>query len=69
MWADTFMMKEDKFPGFQQLYRQLRKEKVAFPMRDPNVRMLMENFCSDSPMFDFVEQTAGRAVKSSVPDQ
>lgn len=34
-------------------------------MRDPNMRMLMENLCKDSPMFDFVEQTAGRTVKSS----
>jgi hypothetical protein len=29
--------------------------------------MLMSNICSDSPMFDYVEQIAGRAVKSSVP--
>lgn len=28
LWADTFMMKEDEFPGFQIVYRQLRKEKV-----------------------------------------
>ena len=45
------------------LYRQLRKEGVAFPMRDPNMRMLMENLCHDSPMFDFVEESAGREVK------
>lgn len=31
-------------------------------MRDPNCRMLMENLCADSPMFDFVEQVAGRDV-------
>lgn len=55
MWADTFMMKEDQFPGFLVIYRQLRKEGVTFPTRDSNLRMLMENMCSDSPMFDFVE--------------
>jgi hypothetical protein len=29
-------------------------------MRDPNERMLMGNLVKDSPMFDFVEQLAGR---------
>eukprot|EP00354_Favella_ehrenbergii_P005555 CAMPEP_0170462834 /NCGR_PEP_ID=MMETSP0123-20130129/8180_1 /TAXON_ID=182087 /ORGANISM="Favella ehrenbergii, Strain Fehren 1" /LENGTH=57 /DNA_ID=CAMNT_0010728131 /DNA_START=372 /DNA_END=545 /DNA_ORIENTATION=- len=28
MWADTFMMKEDDFPAFLVVYRQLRKESV-----------------------------------------
>lgn len=28
--------------------------------------MLMENMCSDSPMFDFVEQEAGREVRAPV---
>ena len=32
-------------------------------MRDPNIRMFMENLCADSPMFDFVEESAGREVK------
>lgn len=57
------MMEEDSYPGFQLAYRQLRLEKVAFPMRDPNERMLMSNLVKDSPMFDFVEQMAGRANK------
>ena len=64
MWADTFMMEEDDFPGFMTIYRQLRKESVSFPPRDSNLRMLMENVCADSPMFDFVEQEAGREVRS-----
>ena len=63
IWSDTFMMKEDQFPGFQTIYRQLRKEGVEFPPRDSNIRMLMENVCGDSPMFDFVEQAAGREVR------
>lgn len=37
------------------MYRQLRKEGVQFPMRDPNERMLMGNLAKDSPMFDYVE--------------
>jgi len=60
------MMKEDQFPGFLVIYRQLRKEGVTFPTRDSNLRMLMENMCSDSPMFDFVEQEAGREVRAPV---
>ena len=63
IWADTCMMKEDQFPGFLTIYRQLRKEGVNFPPRDSNMRMLMEGVCSDSPMFDFVEQAAGKEVR------
>jgi hypothetical protein len=55
LWADTFMMLEDKYPGFQQLYRLLRKEGVAFPPRDPNERILMSSLGVDSPMFDYIE--------------
>jgi hypothetical protein len=61
LWSDTFMMKEDQYPGFQQTYRLLRKENVKFPMRDPNERMLMSSLGVDSPMFDYVEQIAGRS--------
>ena len=65
LWADTFMMKEDQFPGFQHTYRLLRKEGIKFPMRDPNVRMLMSSLGVDSPMFDFVEQISGRPTPLS----
>lgn len=44
-WADTFMMEEDQYPGFQKIYRLLRKEGITFPMRDPNIRMFMGNIC------------------------
>jgi hypothetical protein len=44
------------------VYRLLRKEGVQFPVRDPNVRMLMENLAKDSPMYDYIEQLAGRPV-------
>jgi len=53
-------MQEDQYPGFQKVYRQLRKEGVKFPMRDPNIRMFMSNMVKDSPMFDFVEQISGK---------
>lgn len=49
------MMHEDKYPGFQQVYRLLRKEGVQFPPRDPNERILMGSLGVDSPMFDYVE--------------
>ena len=68
LWADTFMMLEDKYPGFQQAYRLLRKEGVVFPPRDPNERILMGSLGVDSPMFDFVEQISGRPVGGVTPD-
>ena len=61
LWADTFMMMEDEYPGFQIVYRKLREEAIKFPMRDPNERMLMSYLVEDSPMFDYVEQISGRA--------
>ena len=67
LWSDTFMMKEDQYPGFQHTYRQLRKENVKFPTRDPNERMLMSSLGVDSPMFDYVEQIAGKANPNVTP--
>jgi hypothetical protein len=62
LWADTFMMQEDKFPGYQLTFRQLSKEKVKFPPRDPNIRMLMEQFVKDSPMYEYVEQLCNKQI-------
>lgn len=57
LWADTFMMYQDTYPGFQRYYRQLKVEGVKFPERDLNERTMMENLEGiTSPMFDFVEQ-------------
>ena len=61
LWADTFMMLEDEYPGFQTVYRQLRKEAVTFPGRDPNERMLMSNLVTDSPTYDHIEEQCGRS--------
>ena len=66
LWADTFMMMEDEYPGFQMVYRQLRKEQVKFPMRDPNERMLMRDLVKDSPMFDYVEEISGRPNQGAI---
>eukprot|EP00352_Strombidinopsis_acuminata_P003466 CAMPEP_0176401954 /NCGR_PEP_ID=MMETSP0126-20121128/48855_1 /TAXON_ID=141414 ORGANISM="Strombidinopsis acuminatum, Strain SPMC142" /NCGR_SAMPLE_ID=MMETSP0126 /ASSEMBLY_ACC=CAM_ASM_000229 /LENGTH=60 /DNA_ID=CAMNT_0017779209 /DNA_START=416 /DNA_END=598 /DNA_ORIENTATION=+ len=57
-------MEEDNYPGFQKVYRQLRKENIAFPMRDPNTRMLMSNLAHNSPMFEVIDQTYGRETPS-----
>ena len=46
------------------MYRQLRKEGITFPMRDPNLRVYMENLVKDSPMYEFAEQSAGREVRA-----
>lgn len=56
------MMHEDRFPGFQLVYRQLRKEGMQFPPRDPNSRVLMSQLVNDSPMFDYVEQISNRTT-------
>ena len=67
LWADTFMMEQEKYPGFHANYRQLRKEGVQFPARDPNERLMMEGIATvESPMFDFVEQSNG-VVRPEAP--
>jgi hypothetical protein len=33
-------------------------------MRDPNLRVYMENLCNDSPMFEYAEQAAGREIRA-----
>jgi hypothetical protein len=61
LWADTFMMHQDRFKGVHECYKLLRQEGVDFPDRDPNERLMMENLKGiDSPMFDFIEQTSGK---------
>lgn len=58
LWADTFMMYQDQYPGFQKYYRELKVEGIKFPERDFNERTMMENLEGiSSPMYDFVEQT------------
>ena len=66
LWADAFIMHEDEYPGFQWIYRLLRKEQIAFPMRDPNERLYMGNLVSDSPMYDYIDQITGKAPAKPV---
>ena len=62
LWADTFMMHQETYPGFQKLYRQLKVEGVKFPDRDTNERTMMDNLDGiDSPMFEFMEQMTNKA--------
>ena len=49
------MMKEDEFPGFMIIYRQLRKEGIEFPQNNPSLyQILAENVRNEPPKFDFV---------------
>ena len=58
LWADTFMMHQDHYPGFQKYYRELKVEGIKFPERDLNERTMMDNLQGiSSPMFDFIEQS------------
>lgn len=57
LWADTFMMYQEQYPGFQRYYRELKVEGVKFPEREIIEKTLMDNLEGiDSPMFDFIEQ-------------
>jgi hypothetical protein len=55
LWADTFMMQEDKFPAFMKAYRELRKEGLKFPARDPNERFMIKFEGEASPAFELAE--------------
>lgn len=55
LYADAFMMMEDKYPTFMKVYRLLRKEGVNFPSRDPNERYLIQYEGIESPAFELAE--------------
>ena len=55
LWADTFMMDEDKFPAYMNIYRELRKERIDFPARDPNSRFMIKYEGTASPAFELAE--------------
>lgn len=55
LWADTFMMEEEKYPSYMVLYRQLRAEKMEFPARDPNSRFMIKYEGNASPAFELAE--------------
>jgi hypothetical protein len=55
LWADTFMMHEDKYPTFMSFYRDLRKEGLKFPPRQANERFLIRFEGEASPAFELAE--------------
>lgn len=66
LWADTFMMYQEMYPGFQKYYRQLKVEGMKFPERDLNERTMMDNLEGiNSPMFDFIEQAKKQREEST----
>lgn len=57
LWADTFMMYQDTYPGFHKYYRELKVEAIQFPQRENHEETIMVNLPGiSSPMFDFVRQ-------------
>jgi len=49
------MMDEDKFPAYMNIYRELRKERIDFPARDPNSRFMIKYEGTASPAFELAE--------------
>jgi len=58
LWADTFMMHEDKYPTFMTHYRELRKEGLKFPPREANERFMIRFEGEASPAFELAELEA-----------
>lgn len=57
LWADTFMMYQDTYPGFQKCYRELKVEGIKFPERLKMEETIMNNLEGiSSPMHDFIIQ-------------
>jgi hypothetical protein len=56
LWYDTFMMHEDEFKEIISLYKQLRKEGVVFPPRDPSEKFMIQFKGTQSPIFQTIEE-------------
>lgn len=57
LWADTFMMYQDTYPGFQKYFRELKVEGINFPQRLKMEETIMNNLEGiNSPMYEFVLQ-------------
>ena len=48
-------MDEEKYPDYMVIYRELRKEKIEFPARDPNERYMIKYEGTASPAFELAE--------------
>jgi len=51
LWADTFMMHQAEFRNIHDAYRNLRKDGVLFPERDPNQKFMINFQGQVSPVF------------------
>jgi len=51
LWADTFMMHQAEFRNIHDAYRNLRKDGVMFPERDPNQKFMINFQGQVSPVF------------------
>lgn len=49
------MMHEDEFKFIVGVYKQLRQEKVMFPVRDPNSQHYIKFDGKKSPIFEAIE--------------
>lgn len=66
LWADTFMMYQDTYPGFQKYYREFKVEGIKFPERVKHEETIMGNLEGiNSPMYDFVVQAEKNREKET----
>mmetsp|Transcript_4113 Transcript_4113/g.3974 ORF Transcript_4113/g.3974 Transcript_4113/m.3974 type:complete len:376 (-) Transcript_4113:7-1134(-) len=64
------MMHEDTYPSFMKIYRELRKEGLKFPARDPNERFMIKFDGDPSPAFelaDMEQQLKGSSERDVLP--
>ena len=61
------MMQEDAYPNFMRAYRELRKEGLKFPARDPNERFMIKFEGEPSPAFELADMEQNNT--KVVPDQ
>mmetsp|Transcript_10345 Transcript_10345/g.10300 ORF Transcript_10345/g.10300 Transcript_10345/m.10300 type:complete len:371 (+) Transcript_10345:411-1523(+) len=64
------MMHEDTYPAFMKIYRELRKEGLKFPTRDPNERFMIKFEGDPSPAFelaDMEQQIKGSSERDVIP--
>ena len=69
LWADTFMMQEDAYPAYMRIYRELRKEALKFPPRDPNERFMIKFEGEPSPAFELADMEQGVGSGSGVNEE
>ena len=53
-------MHEDEFSNLMANYKELRKEGIKFPARDPNEKFMICFKGAKSPIFDVIEDVSSR---------